>query len=107
MSTAGGQAENLLGALGLAMSDRMGDAIVARAGHASSDAIALSALHLANTGTIPPQEAVRAISLAYLSSIALKFAIAWSVAGWGFARRASIGYACTVLGVAGGLLLHG
>ena len=44
MSTAGGQAENLLGALGLAMSDRMGDAIVARAGHASSDAIALSAL---------------------------------------------------------------
>ena len=44
MSTAGGQAENLLGALGLAKSDRMGDAIVARAGHASCDAIALSAL---------------------------------------------------------------
>jgi uncharacterized membrane protein (DUF4010 family) len=82
-------------------------AVAVLSGLTDIDAIALSALHLANTGTIPPQEAVRAISLAYLSSIALKFAIAWSVAGWGFARRASIGYACTVLGVAGGLLLHG
>jgi DNA-binding MarR family transcriptional regulator len=44
MSTADGQTENLLGALGLAIADRMGDAIVAQAGHASSDAIALSAL---------------------------------------------------------------
>jgi DNA-binding MarR family transcriptional regulator len=44
MSRADGRAENLLGALGLAIADRMGDAIVARAGHASSDAVALSAL---------------------------------------------------------------
>jgi DNA-binding MarR family transcriptional regulator len=44
MRTADGQAENLLGALGLAIADRMGDAIVTRAGYASSDAIALSAL---------------------------------------------------------------
>jgi len=71
------------------------------------DAIALSALHLANAGTLAPQEAVAAISLAYLSSIALKFGIAWSVAGWGFARRAAIGYACTVAGVCAGLLLRG
>lgn len=44
MTTPDGQADNLLGALGLAIADRMGDAIAASAGHASSDAIALSAL---------------------------------------------------------------
>lgn len=71
------------------------------------DAIALSAMQLANSGALPPQEAVRAISLAYLSSIALKFSIGWAVAGWSFARRAGIGYACTVGGVIGGLLLAG
>ncbi len=44
MTTTDGQAENLLGALGLAIADRMDDAIVAVAGLASNDAIALSAL---------------------------------------------------------------
>jgi DNA-binding MarR family transcriptional regulator len=44
MTTIDGQAENLLGALGLAIADRMDDAISAAAGQASSAAIALSAL---------------------------------------------------------------
>jgi DNA-binding MarR family transcriptional regulator len=44
MTTIDGQAENLLGALGLAIAERMDDAIMERAGHASTAAIALSAL---------------------------------------------------------------
>jgi DNA-binding MarR family transcriptional regulator len=44
MTSIDGQAENLLGALGLAIADRMDDAIVAGAGQPSSAAIALSAL---------------------------------------------------------------
>jgi DNA-binding MarR family transcriptional regulator len=44
MTSTGGQAENLLGALGLAIADRMDDAIVAVAGLAGNDAVALSAV---------------------------------------------------------------
>jgi DNA-binding MarR family transcriptional regulator len=45
VTTIDGQAENLLGALGLAIADRMDDAVVDAAGQASSGAVALSALH--------------------------------------------------------------
>jgi MarR family transcriptional repressor of emrRAB len=63
MSTADGQAENLLGALGLAIADRMDEAIVAGAGHAGSGAIALSALQdFLGTPTVDRLAAVLGLS---------------------------------------------
>src|SRR5262249_58915530 len=63
MTTTDDQAENLLGALGLAITDRMDEAIVAGACHASSAAIALSALHdFLDTPTVDRLAAVLGLS---------------------------------------------
>jgi len=79
-------------------------AIALLSGLTDIDAIALSAFHLANAGSLAPQEAARAIMLAYLASICLKFSITWGVAGWGFARQAALGYASVLAGIGAGLL---
>jgi uncharacterized membrane protein (DUF4010 family) len=69
------------------------------------DAISLSTLQLANSGDLAPQEAARAIALAYLASVVLKFGVTWATAGPGFARGAAVGYACTAAGIVTGLLV--
>ena len=66
------------------------------------DAITLSTLQLTNSGDLSADQASRAIALAYLSSLGLKFVIVWSMAGWAFARRAGLGYLCVTAGLCAG-----
>lgn len=69
------------------------------------DAITLSTLQLTNSGALSADQASRAIALAYLSSLALKFGIVWFMAGWAFALRAGIGYLCVIAGLCAGLAI--
>lgn len=68
------------------------------------DAITLSTLHLSNSGALSPDQAARAIALAYVASVGLKFGLVWSVAGKALARATAPGYLCVIAGMAAGLL---
>lgn len=68
------------------------------------DAIALSTLRLYNLDKLSTQQAVISITLAFLSNMGFKFALAAVIGGLALARRIAIGFLAITGGVALGLL---
>lgn len=69
------------------------------------DAISLSSLRLFEQGKLLADQAVLAISIAYLSNLAFKFGFVMVIGGRELALRCAVGAGSVALGVAVGLLL--
>lgn len=69
------------------------------------DAISLSSLHLFEQGKLLPDQAVLAISIAYLSNLAFKFGFVAVIGGRDLARRCAVGVGAVAGGVALGALM--
>lgn len=69
------------------------------------DAISLSSLHLFEQGKLLSDQAVLAISIAYLSNLAFKFGFVVVIGGRDLARRCAVGVGAVASGVALGALI--
>lgn len=73
--------------------------VAAISGLTDVDAITLSSMRLATTGSIAPNEAARAVALAIVSNLAFKAGIAFVIGGAGVGRRCALAFAPAAIAI--------